>query len=153
MVKMANLGTFEGSPVTTSKVKVTSAGDGLSKAMTVEPVAYKKGDRVVIVLDCVVRRVEFEDGDINGDVCRVHVFKAGQAVVIDRQLVAEMLEEQAERIKQAEDDARGRLTLEGTVPQLPDKPTDAPASMAKARAAKKEGKAPRTPTKRGGVTP
>jgi len=142
MVKMANLGLFEGSPVTTAKVKVTSAGDGLSKAMVVEPVAYKKGDRVVIVLDCVVRRVEFEDGDMNGDVCRVHVFKAGQAIVIDRQLVAEMLAEQAERIRQAEDFAKGNLTLEGTVPTLPDTPTDAPASIAKARAAKKASRRP-----------
>jgi len=149
-MKMGDLGTFEGAKVTTSKVKVTSAGDGLSKAMVVEPVAYKKGDRVVVVLDCVVKRVEFDDGDMNGDVCRVHVFKAGQAIVIDRFLVAEMLAEQAERIKQAEDDARGHLTLEGTVPKLPDEPTDAPTSISKARAAKKaaEKKPARTPVKK-----
>lgn len=126
MVKMASLGEFEGARVTASSVKITNAGDGLSAAMKIDPVAYSRHQRVVIVLDCEVKRVEFDDGDMSDAVTRVHVLKAGTAVVVPRDLVAKMLDEQAERIKQAREDAAGTLRLDGVAPKLPKKPTKAP---------------------------
>lgn len=136
MVKMANLGEFEGSKVTTSTVKVTNAGDGLSQAMKIEPVAYKRHERLVLVLDCVVTDVTFGDGDMPDAATRIHKLKAGTAIVVERDLVAAMLDEQAERIKQAKEDAAGILTLEGTRPKLPKKPTKAPAKKTSKRALK-----------------
>jgi hypothetical protein len=136
MVKMANLGDFEGSRVTTSTVKVTNAGDGLSQAMRIEPVAFKRHERLVLVLDCIVDKVTFADGDMSGESTRVHVLKAGTAIVVERDLVAAMLDEQAERIKQAKEDAAGLLHLDGTVKKLPKTPTKAPAKKTSKRALK-----------------
>lgn len=117
-MKLTDLGTFEGARVTRSSVKVTNAGDGLSAAMNIEPVAYERHQRIVVVLDCEVTDVTFTDGDMSDAVTRVHKLKAGTAVVVERSLVAKMLDQQAEAIKQAKEDAAGIQRLDGVVPEV-----------------------------------
>lgn len=94
---------FDGMPVIATAVKVTNAGDGLSTAMKVEPEAFKLGQKVVLVIECVVTRVAHEpvSKDAPTVLQRVHTLKAGTVAVVDRASVAAELDEQAVKIEEA----------------------------------------------------
>lgn len=100
------LGTFDGRDVISTSLSVTNAGDGLSAAMTVEPVLLHHGDVVIVVLECEVTKigfVEIKDTDVLN---RVHTLRAGTATIIDRDVVAEALDAQALKIEKAKGIAR-----------------------------------------------
>lgn len=101
---------FEGKPVLRSVVAITGAGDGLSEAMAVDPVEYHQGERVYVVLECMVAKVTFEPidkTDPGGAQKRKHSFAAGTATVMDADVVKEAIAEQADRIAAAKEAAAG----------------------------------------------
>ena len=55
----AGLGKHEGADVLTSTIAVKGAGDGLSKAMDLEPTVLHRGDKVFVVLECEVGTISF----------------------------------------------------------------------------------------------
>lgn len=96
-----DLGEFEGRDVIQSSIKVTKAGDGLSKAMTLKPVVLHYGDEVTIVLRCVVGPI-IHKGIKDTDVLeRVQTLIAGTAAIVDDKLVKKMLDEQERLILEA----------------------------------------------------
>lgn len=95
------LGKFDGRDVIQSTIAVTNAGDGLSKAMSVDPTAMHLHDKVFVVLECEVNRIGFAEVGDTGKVARVHNLKAGAAVIVDENLVREHLDEMAKRIEEA----------------------------------------------------
>ena len=115
---MSELGDFEGIPVLKTSISITKAGDGLSKALGVDPAIYRIGDRLRVLLDCVVESVEFDPiPDVDGRT-RKHVLAAGAATIVDQTFGQVELEAQAARIEQArvaaqreKDEAAGNVSL------------------------------------------
>ncbi len=97
------LGTFDGTKVLATAVKITNAGDGLSQALTVAPRVMHRDEEVFIVLHCKVGRVAFDPiKDIEG-VTRVHTLTTILGTMVDKSLVYEMIAEQ----QRVNDEARG----------------------------------------------
>lgn len=103
---------FEGREVIGTSVAVRNAGDGLSKALAVDPEELHLGETVFLVLECEVTKVQFDPVKDSDDLLvRVHVLKAGDATLVAGDVVADHLESQRVRIEEA----RGvhRLQLDG----------------------------------------
>jgi hypothetical protein len=96
------LGRFDGREVIKSTIAVTNAGDGLSKAMGVDPSAMDLGDKVYVVLECEVAKVTFTEVDDTAKLARNHTLRAGDATIVDEDLVREHLDTQAQRIEEAQ---------------------------------------------------
>lgn len=112
----AGLGKYKGHQITGTSVVITNLGDGLSKAVDVEPLVVKLGDRAYVVAevkkvnDKYVLEVDSKSGKVLG-VELVQTFSAIAAAFADPALVAEAIDVMTERIKQLEDERAGRLTL------------------------------------------
>lgn len=105
------LGRFEGHDVLSTTVAIRNTGDGLSKAMAVDPVMLKHGARVHVVLECEVEKIRHDPIDDTDGLQRVHMLKAGAAVIVDEALVRAHLDDQQRRIEEAA--GISRLPLEG----------------------------------------
>jgi len=100
----------EGLDVTEIAMIITGTGDGLSKAMAIEPRQFRQGDKVYVVLETACEKIRFdrihdkseENGDVP-DLRRVQILKAGVASIVDADLVDAMIEQQ--RTLNAEYDA------------------------------------------------
>jgi len=102
---------FEDRDVVQSAAKVVNAGDGLSDAMTLEPVEYNVGDRVFLVLETVVSGVSYvpvKDTDV---LKRVHTFRTQLGTVVAEKVVAKVLEDHRNAVDEAR--GRGQLPFEG----------------------------------------
>lgn len=125
------LAAFDGREVTAVGIKVTNAGDGLSDAMRVDPTEFRLGERVIVVLDTIVGRVEHTalDDVADGPVRRDHVLRAEGATIVDLTIVQEHLRVQADRIRRAREAAQGIQRIPGTDEwgdedvQVPDDPS------------------------------
>lgn len=105
---------FDGKDVRAATVKITHAGDGLSKAMKVNPSELHHQETVFVVLECVVSKVGFDPiSEDSTDLMRVHTLKAGLATIVDGELVRDVLAAQQKIL----DDAKG-------IQQLPYKDPD-----------------------------
>lgn len=104
--------TFEGRDVIGMKVAITNAGDGLSDAMLVAPTELHIGDRVFVVLEGEVSKVNYTGVKGTEALHRVQTIRAGVATLVDEALVKKVLDEQRiaiERFKGVE-----RLDFEAT---------------------------------------
>jgi hypothetical protein len=104
---MTDLGNFDGKDVLRTTIAVTNAGDGLSEALKVDPKLMHLDEKVYVVLECEVAKVRFEPIKDTDAVSRVHVLRAGNATLVDSDLVVEQLAEQAERIQRAKEAEAG----------------------------------------------
>lgn len=96
----ATLSPFDGRTVLNTTVAVRNAGDGLSAAMQVAPVELHHGERCWIVLECEVDKVRFDPIKDTDCLQRVHMLKAGTAVMVDESLVREHLDEMERKIEE-----------------------------------------------------
>jgi hypothetical protein len=94
--------TFEGRDVIASSVAITNAGDGLSKALQVEPGELRLGDKVFIVLEAEVTKVRYEEVKDTDTLRRVHTCRTDTATFVDEELVAQVLDEQRRKIEKAQ---------------------------------------------------
>lgn len=107
-----DLGQFDERDVRSTTIAITNAGDGLSKAMKVDPMLMHLGEKVYVVLECEVAKVRFDPIEKNGaDLQRVHVLRAGNATIVDGKLVKRELEDQIARIEKARDEETGAQRL------------------------------------------
>lgn len=95
------LHSFEGREVIGTRVAVTNAGDGLSKAMSIDPTELALGSTVYVVLECETTRVGYEPVTDTGTLLRKHTLKAGTATLVDGALVADVLDAQKLAIERA----------------------------------------------------
>lgn len=122
---LGKLPDYLGVPVVRTAIAIRNTGDGLSQAMAIDPVVYPPGTRLTVVLDCVVHGHDhdriLDKGDDTGTMLLTQVLKAGTAVIVDRDLVADVLDAQAERIQLAKEAAAGvqRLPM-GDAPADPE---------------------------------
>lgn len=103
---------FDGREVTDRRVKITNAGDGLSKALHIDPQDIKMGQKVFVVLECEAMNVTFvvvPDDDTS--VVRVQALRAGTGIIVDEALVGDMIRAQAEKNRVADERSRGIMRL------------------------------------------
>lgn len=99
------IGDFDGMPVVATAVKVTNAGDGLSQAQKIDPESFQMGQKVVLIIECIVARVSHEpvSKDAPTILQRVHTLRAGTVAVAssgDTKL-RKILDAQAVKIEEA----------------------------------------------------
>jgi hypothetical protein len=101
--QMVELGRYEGKRIVGTGVIVKNAGDGLSKAMAVDPVRIGLRERgyLVIEWECVKHQHE-PVKDAPTTIIRTHVLRAETATFIDDDMVVEAIEKQKIRLEEAE---------------------------------------------------
>lgn len=103
--------TYEGRDVIETGISIRKAGDGLSEAMHTEPRVLTIGEKIYVVLECVVVAVDFPAEDRKdpnrGGVKRVHVLDAGTATFVDEEVVGGMIRDQYDRNLRAREEAEG----------------------------------------------
>lgn len=98
---MSKLHEFEGRDVLQSSVKIVKAGDGLSKAVAVEPTEFAIGDEVYVVLHAVVTKVHYEPLSDTGTLRRVHTLSTETATSVAPEFAWEVIEQQRIAIERA----------------------------------------------------
>ncbi len=93
---------YEGRDVAQATIRVTNAGDGLSKALAVSPHEYHIGDRVFVVLECETSRVHYDVVKDTDLLVRVHTLRADAGTIVAEDLVRDVLDEQRRKIAEAE---------------------------------------------------
>lgn len=93
---------FEGRAVRSATMRLTGAGDGLSKALGIKPAEYHVGETVRVVIEGRVVRVAHDPAKDTDDLVRVHTVKAELAVLVDGDLAADVLEDQRVALERAE---------------------------------------------------
>ncbi len=105
---VTGLSTFENHDVLQSTIKVTNAGDGLSEAMSIDPVEIHLGEQRYLLIEAECSKVGYEELKDTGTYRRVQTLKAGTATLVDATFAAKAIQAQ----RAALDEARG-------TPQLP----------------------------------
>lgn len=113
---------FEGLDVQQAKVKITNAGDGLSDALKVAPVALELGDEPYYLLRGEVTQINHIEKDEL--ITRVHTVKASAITPVDPDPAKKLLDEAAVELEKAKADAAGQLMLDGENEALAKEATD-----------------------------
>lgn len=92
---------FEGREVIKSGMTLPGASGGLNKALAVDELEKHIGDKFTVAIDVEVRDVSFKGVKDTQALERVTVLTIDNATIIDRDIVAEALEAQRERVEQA----------------------------------------------------
>lgn len=103
---------FDGREVLGESVAITGAGDGLSEALAIEPVGLHIGDTVYVVTECIASEISFKPVKDTNGLRRQMKLKAGTATIVDKELVAELIETQAEKNRVARDLKSGKMRLD-----------------------------------------
>ena len=110
-----HLSPMEGRDVLRSTIKIVKTGDGLSEALAIEPREFHHGERVHVVVECLVTNIAFPPVKDTDALIRQHVLTAQAATIVEESLVRKVLDDQAERLLAAKEAATGvvRLPYEG----------------------------------------
>lgn len=103
---------YRGRPIRKVTVAVTNAGDGLSKALKVDPRNMEPGEDIYVVLRTRLAKdnyvfVQGRDGEDGSEVDLVYTLSAGDATIVDGDLVKQLVDDQAERIQLAYEEEHG----------------------------------------------
>jgi hypothetical protein len=98
---------FEGIDVIGAKIKITNAGDGLSEALGVEPQAFHLGEKLYVVLEVEVAKVQHVEAKDTNSLLREHTLKAQAATIVDATLVGDLVDAQKMIIRRAKEQAAG----------------------------------------------
>jgi len=105
---------YRGREVTAYGIKVTNAGDGLSKAMRIKPRDLEFGERVMVVLECVVGKDGHEPAikdDYFGPLKLTNILKAEAAFFLDDKRVSAQMDKHKAQIAK-EREIEGQQSLE-----------------------------------------
>lgn len=102
------LSSYKGRDVLNTAISIRNAGDGLSEAMAIDPEELEIGTTVYVVLECEVDKHTHAPIKEAPDCLTLkQVLKAGTATLVDASLVSKLLNDQAEKIRRAKEDAAG----------------------------------------------
>lgn len=105
---------FEGVEVISSSMKITKAGDGLSEALHLAPIAYHHGDEVFVVLKGTIRQVNHRPFDKDDQrLVRQHTLETDAITIVAEDDVQAALNAAAELLADLRDQAAGREPLPG----------------------------------------
>lgn len=113
---------FEGKQVIAARMAIVGAGDGLSAALDLEPIALKIGQRVRLVLEGEVRDVDhtpIKKGE-NSVLARKHVVSTESIMLVteeeDDASIVRMLAANADRLQRAKDSMEGQRAFGDEMP-------------------------------------
>ena len=113
MTKKDTLNAFENTEVASVGIKIAGNATGLSDAMKVDPVEYPKGARLKLLLDVKVAKIVFEDHDTKDEdddrLRRVHQLHIETATFVDETVVADILQQHRDALKQLEGQQRAEF--------------------------------------------
>lgn len=109
---MTDLPEFEGQSVHQAKVRITGAGDGLSEALKVAPIALELGEEVSYILRGHVTQINHTQKDEDEPLVRLHTVKASAITPVDPDLADKLLGEAAAELAKAKAEADGQLPLD-----------------------------------------
>lgn len=110
---MKQLGTFEGRREAGSQISITKAGDGLSAALAVDPVAYGTGEEVFVLLRTTVDSVTHKPIEDTPFMTRVHKLGTTEATIVDEEFALPLLAAQAAKIADARREDEGPTLFDG----------------------------------------
>lgn len=119
MADEVKLKKFENKDVVGTSIKVTRAGDGLSSALDVDPIAIPQGAKVYLILETECIDVQHPRAKANNAnlLMRKHVLQTSRAMIVDGSTVAATLDERdrvlAERAEEARVREADRLAEQG----------------------------------------
>lgn len=93
---------FEGRPVIGTGVAIKGAGDGLSKALAIEPEELTIGETVYVVMECTVTKISHAAVKDTDHLMRTQDLKANTVAIADKELVHDLLAAQQAKIDEAE---------------------------------------------------
>lgn len=103
-----NLGEFDGRTITSIKVKIMKAGDGLSQALEIEPTLMHWGEKVYVVLECDPDDMIHKPSKDSAQECGLIVkLNAAAGTIVDADLVAAAVNAQTDKIVAAREAAKG----------------------------------------------
>lgn len=109
---------FEGRDVARATMKIMKAGDGLSDAMSLDPMELHHGEEVYCVIKGTVAKVNFPPiSGADGLLSREHVIHAEEIAIVAPDEVEALLDRERERILKLKEEAAG-------VQRLPDPNAD-----------------------------
>jgi hypothetical protein len=111
MADNSKLAAYDGKDVLRTSIKITKAGDGLSEAMSIDPVQLPIGTKGVLVLEFVVEAHKHKPIPNTNALVLEQVLAAGTATLIDAELVDQALKAQREKIDAAREAASGQARL------------------------------------------
>jgi hypothetical protein len=103
---------FESIPVIGTSIKITKAGDGLSKSLAIAPSVLHTGDEVFVLLKCEVgpiRMVPVKDADAY---TREQTLVAGTATMVAADWASEAIAWQEDQIQRHADSMKGQGRLD-----------------------------------------
>lgn len=110
-----NLGDHNGRQILGQSTIIRKTGDGLSKAVKVDPVGVDQGDKVYVLIEAVVTEVRYPPEKRHdpafGGVYEVLDLDAGTATFVDESFVGDLLKQQAEKNIRWEAEQRGQAEL------------------------------------------
>ena len=111
-LRTIELGDFEGLPVVGVSLEVSNTGYGLERSMAMEPVKLHPGDTVHLLFTTTVDKIRHDLADreegASGGMIRAQILRADEAVLVDPEVVAGVLEEHRRKL----DEARGTPQIE-----------------------------------------
>lgn len=104
---------FEGLDVIGAAMQITRAGDGLSEALQLAPKAYKKGQKVTLLLEGTVDGINHKGVKDTDAVTRVHVLRTERIVEVPIEDAKAYFEAEEARLEALRDEKDGvsRLPL------------------------------------------
>lgn len=98
---------YDGQTVASTTISITNAGDGLSKGMAITPQVLALRSKVYVVLECDVDAHRHKNLTGTDMLTLEQVLKAGVATLADADLVQQVVDEQRERIRLADEAKKG----------------------------------------------
>jgi hypothetical protein len=93
---------FEGRTVIATAVAIKGAGDGLSKALAIEPEELTIGETVYVVMECTTTKISHAQVKDTEHLRRTQDLTAVTVAIADKELVADLLAAQQAKIDEAE---------------------------------------------------
>ena len=118
--------TYKGLDVLATVIKITNTGDGLSKAMSIEPVEVKFGEVVYVALRLEKTKDGYDvlfskDDETPLGVAFVQQFKATQAAFVPEKAVRKAIDSMHDKIIAAEEERKsGQSSLEFEYDDMPE---------------------------------
>lgn len=102
---------FEDDPVSEARVKITRAGDGLSEALKLLPIAQHIGAESYFVLRTVVKAVDHRE-DKHGRLVRTHIAETIEIAETDETTAKAAMAKAFEMLEKARAEQAGQLAIE-----------------------------------------
>lgn len=112
MAEQPTLPSFEDLKVNGSRVRITKAGDGLSDALDVRPVAMHIGEVTHYVVRTVVRQVNHREDPRTNAILRIHTVEVLAISEIDSDIADKAIKLNAEQVERLRAEQAGQQMME-----------------------------------------